>query len=225
MTTSILVPYRAGEEWRDRAWAYNRARWEQMDVEVVVADPGPGRHPGEFNHPAAINDAARRSSGVVLVVADADTAFHPGWVAAAAAMVRAGVPWVLPRHYVKVDRASTERILAGGSLDGYTADWVGDGISWSGLVVVPRAGFEAVGGYDERWAWWGADDVAFAMSMLTLWGPVERLEGEAIHLWHPTPIDETYGHDHFQESRRLMERYVAAEGDPVAMRALIAERL
>jgi glycosyltransferase involved in cell wall biosynthesis len=225
VATSILVPYRAGEAWRDRAWTFNRARWEAMpDVEVVVCDPGPGRHPGEFNHPRAINDAARRASGDVFIVADADTAFHPDWVAEAVREVRLGAPWVLPRFYDKVDQPSTERILAGGGLDGYTVEWRGEAVSWSGLVVVPAAGFQVVGGYDERWEWWGADDVAFAMSMLTLWGEVVRLEGAAMHLWHPTPIDETYGHDHFPASRRLMERYVAANADRRAMLRLIAER-
>ncbi len=183
----------------------------------------PGATPAEFNHPWAINRAAERATGDIFVVADADTAFDPDWIRAAAALIAGGAPWVLPRYYDQLTEQSTTRLLEQHPADpitDYDVGWRGDSVSWSGLVVVPRDGFETVGGYDERWAFWGGDDVAFACSMNTLHGPVVRHQGAAMHCWHPrTHLDAQPRDQH-----DLMHAYLHASSDPDEMRALIAAR-
>lgn len=217
---SVLVPYRADGAWRDRAWEWNRLRWETLGVELIVTSPGPGAGAADFNHPRAINQAAEEASSDVLIVADADTGSEAEWVQEAVALVRSGAPWVLPRFYDKLTRESTELLLGESSIPPYEVEWRGDSVSWSGLVVVPREGFKAVGGYDERWIYWGGDDVAFACAMNTLWGRVQRLEGAAVHLWHSREGLDAQP----QDQHELMYRYLAAEGDAAAMHELIAER-
>lgn len=211
---SVLVPYRPDGGHRDRAWRFNRRRWETTGHELVLELAPDGAHPGEFNHPLAINRAAARATGDVLVIADADTTFDPAWVAEAARLVATGAAaWVLPRFYDKITKRASRRILAGdpaGPIGPYEVEWRGDSVSWAGLVVVPRAGFETVGGYDERIAWWGADDVAFGLTMTALVGPVTRLEGAAMHLWHPQPLEHTYGHERHRSQQRIVDRYIAA---------------
>jgi hypothetical protein len=214
----VLVPYRPDGGFRDRAWAYVRRRWETLGVELVVESPGPGAHPGEFNHPAAINRAAARARGDVFVVADADTAFEFWWPHAALAAIEDGASWVMPRLYHKLTGTSTERVLEGLALSRAEREWTGDSICWSGLVVVPRDAFERVGGYDERFAFWGADDVCFGLTMDALVGRHERLEGAAYHLWHPAPHQETYGHRRHAGQDALMRRYTAAAEDAEALR-------
>lgn len=226
MNISVLVPYRPDHGHRDRAWAWIERRWRALlpDVEIVVHQAPAGATPAQFNHPWAINRAAERAAGDVFVVADADTAFDPDWVRAAAGLVADGdAPWVLPRYYDQLTEQSTTRLLQGdpaGPIGAYDVGWRGDSVSWSGLVVVPREGFEAVSGYDERWAFWGGDDVTFACSMNTLHGPVVRCDGAAMHCWHPrTHLDAQPGDQH-----DLMNDYLDASGNPEAMRALIAAR-
>lgn len=224
---SILVPYRPGEPWRDRAWQVGvRPAWQRyvqaFGAELLVESPGAGAHPGEFNHPLAINRARARASGDVLVIADADTAFDPdSWVAAAIGRIVTGAHWVLPEEYWQLSAAQTQgKLGASGEWvdDPSRADWVGYAASWSGVVVVTSAAFDEVGGYDERWAWWGSDDAAFSKCMDTLVGPAVRLLGRCLHHWHPRPAEHHYGHPHHAEQHALQERYDAAAGDPDAMR-------
>jgi hypothetical protein len=195
---SILVPYRPGEPWRDRSWTEAvRPAWQEivdhLNAELIVESPGPGAHPGEFNHPRAINAARQRASGEVLVIADADTEPDPpSWIVAAAGLIALGrAHWVLPAEYAQ---------------------------SWSGCVVVAAWAFDLVGGYDERWEFWGSDDAAFSKCMDTLVGPVTRLEGRCLHYWHPRPSAHHYGHERHREQHALQERYDAAAGDVEAMR-------
>lgn len=229
----MLIPYRPDQGYRDQAWLKHVRRfWDCFDpetYEIIVQSPKPGAHPGEFNHPAAINAAAKRARGEVFLIADADTSWAPSNMPERlVAAVRYGAPWAMPKRYAQLTLPQSRGVLQRSRypsmsptealLDG--ASWVGDSVSWAGLVCVPRAAFDTVRGYDERYAWWGADDVAFGLSLDALWGPHERVEGSALHLWHPTPLAERYGHRKHAAQQQLTERYMEAAGDPVAMREL-----
>lgn len=225
MTLSVLVPYRPDGGHRTRAWEWLARRYAEMpDVELVVRGDDGGANPGEFNHPLAINRAAAAATGDVFMIADCDTAFDYAWVRRAHDMVHGrDAPWVLPRFYAKLDKRSSERLLHGApdaGIDKFTAEWIGDSVSVAGLVVIGRDAFEYVGGYDERFAFWGSDDVAFALSVDTLVGRHVRLEGSAYHLWHPQPLTQTYGHARHREQYQLTELYKAAVGDGRAMSAV-----
>jgi len=222
---SVLVPYRPDGGHRDRAWAWIEQRWRLAfgdEIELLVGGDDGGRNPGEFNHPLAINRLASEASGDVFVIADADTAPDPVFIRRACSWVDEGiVVWALPTQYRKLTEAATEEVFEHPphtNLYGYETAWIGESVSWSGTVAVPRAGFEFVGGYDERFAFWGADDVCFAASMATLWGPFARLPGACYHFWHPAPIEETYGHWRHQKQYDLTMRYTDAWGDPEAMK-------
>jgi Glycosyl transferase family 2 len=217
---SVLVPYRPDYGWRDAAWRWIRPRWLALGVDLVEESPGPGASPAEFNHPLAINAARRRAKGEVLIVADADTSWDPGWVESAARRVRSGEEtFVLPSEYWQLTREQTTALrdyeLAPEYADEALAEWVGYGVSWAGLVVVAAETFDAAYGYDERFAWWGSDDGAFALAVQAIADARPfRLPGRALHHWHPRPEEM---HPHQGENHALMRRYVAAAGDGAAM--------
>lgn len=229
---SVLIPYRSDGRYRDMAFLRHvRPRWQALQeqgFELIVQSPVDGKSPAEFNHPAAINAAAARAKGEIFLIADADTTWAPDDLPARlVAAVHEGAPWAMPRRYATLTLPQSRKLVTSISPPDESllqkAGWVGDSVNWSGLVCVPRAGFDAVKGYDERYEFWGADDVAFGLSLDTLHGAHVRVEGSCLHLWHPTPLDHNYGHRRNREQAALTERYKHAAGDWGATWGLRAE--
>lgn len=248
LSLSILVPYRDDKGARSAAWEYVCAPyWSRVvddwnaDAELILETPepsGPG-HPGDFNHPAAINAAAERSRGDLLLIADADTrpdTDYP-WLVERA-LAHHGAQWALPRFYRKLTasasvnlgsdarwkRAGVQPVQTnGGEIDWRLPEsdyeWIGDSVSWSGCVAIPRAAFLDVGGYDERIAWWGADDICMGLTLEALYGPPARIRG-VTHFWHPTPLEHNYGHGRHDEQERLVDDYRAAARNPDRIRSV-----
>jgi hypothetical protein len=94
------------------------------------------------------------------------------------------------------------------------------GFSVGGVFVIRPDAWWQAGGMDERFTGWGSEDMAFRRAADTLLGPTRRHDGTIVHLWHAPSArsgpDVDVGWD-------LAARYAAAEDDPRAMRALIAE--
>jgi N-terminal domain of galactosyltransferase len=65
-------------------------------------------------------------------------------------------------------------------------------LSWSCCIVIPRAAWDRLGGFDQRFRGWGYEDMAFQSAVVGLLG-FERLPAEGnergwadvYHLWHP----------------------------------------
>ncbi len=213
MKVSALIAYRPTEDgWRDEAWRLEVLPYLTLVCdEVIVEAPEPAGDgsPDDFNKPAAINAARRRATGDVLLIGDADT--HPGAVSDMVYLLNTEwrrVAWVLPERYVKLTREATTRWLHGPPAPFSEGDyeWVGHSRSWSGGVICRAEDFDTAGGYDERFASWGADDVAFALCMNALVGPVERHPCACYHLWHPGAENRAQP----QAQHDLMYRYIDA---------------
>lgn len=220
---SVLVPYAPDGGQRERSWRWLERRWGTVDVELVL-QTGDGTA-GAFEQSRAINRAAERAAGDTFVIVDADVALEAQWVWEAANLVESGeAKWILPQRYRQLTAVATDQILnlhpAAPIPPELPTEWLGDGVSWTGGVVLRREAFDVVGGYEERFGGWGGNDVSLGAALDTLWGPLTRLEGEATHLWHPrTGLDAQP-----QPSHDLMYRYINARGDAEAMEGLIAER-
>lgn len=225
---SILVPYRPNGGVRSRIGECALARLgvfrqHGSDAEVIYANDG-GWDADLFNHGKAINNAFEQSHGDVLLIADADTTYdHAAGLIDAVYATSYDRHWRLPHRYIQLTEAATERRLRvwDWEIEPEEMLWVGDSVSWSGLIIVPREAFEKVGGADERYLGWGADDIAFGAALDTLYGIHVRYSGSAVHLWHPRGEQEHGLHRHGDEGRDLTRRYEAAFGDRAAMRKLI----
>jgi len=57
-----------------------------------------------------------------------------------------------------------------------------------GINVFSRDTFDTVGGFDEAFVNWGAEDDAFHIKCKRLVGPIDRIESdtELLHIWHPS---------------------------------------
>lgn len=192
-TASILVPYRSDGSYRDFSWNWIKNRWERLlpEYPIYTGDRVGGK---EFQRAASCNQAASQSNTDVYIFADCDTTTDPEWVREAVEQVGSGeIPWALYLHCHKLDRESTSRVLKSATrepLPPYGTEASSSGVEWGGIIIVPRRGFEEVGGFDERFTVWGAHDVCFALSMDTIWGKHSRFDSTIYHLWHPQNIKE-----------------------------------
>jgi hypothetical protein len=190
--TVFLVPRRRDGGPRDAIWKYCRARWEQYFPDVEIFE---GHHDdGPFNRSAAVNRAAEEAGTWDLgIVIDSDVILSVDQVRKAIEKAsRTGhVTWA-HRRWRGVTESWTNRIVAdrqdfGPQLDRDAIDLIVDRtnpLSWSCCIVIPRAVFDDMGGFDERFRGWGFEDMAFQSVVCGLYG-YERINGDVIHLWHP----------------------------------------
>lgn len=221
MTLSICVPWRPDGAHRSRAWEWVRARYEALlpDAEIITSDSDGTT----FCLAQAANRAARQASGDVLFFASADIANDADYLRIAPEV--ACTSMVVPEEYHYLTEPDSLALLesdpAADLPTPTETEWSGCGI---GHFMLPREAFDAVGGYDERHAGWGWEDRCLIAAVETLWGRPKRIPGKALHLWHPRSPETTTHSPTAPEQMALTHRYLDANGDPDAMRALIAER-
>lgn len=226
LALSIVVPWTGGCTHRERAWEHVRALYADAFPEVEIVE---GEAPaGPYNRSAAIIDGARRSSGDVLVVADADVWCEPAALTKAVAAAVA-VGWAVPHMLLhRLSEDSTARVYAG-------ADWRGLPLSRDNaqdrrpyrgnetgtLLAITRDAIEDVPP-DRRFVGWGQEDQAWAIALRGLIGPPWRGTADLVHLWHPAQPrrDRVIGN---AGNRALLRRYQQHRQDPAALRALVDE--
>jgi hypothetical protein len=229
---SLLVPYRA-DPGSDRAiaWDFCRSWWEQQipSAEIVL-----GTDQGEpFSKTTAVNDAFSRSSGDVLVVADADCILEPEVVQFGAYLAdrhsRLVVPW---GSSIRLTKFYTDLLIAGkidiGQAQVSPTDQPRPEPITAGMIfVIGRDEFKTVQGMDPRFRGWGHEDTAFQMACETLLGKTSIVrEGWVVSLHHPRPKvngSTVWGpEDNGGATTRVFWRqYKNASGRKPAMRALV----
>lgn len=194
MRAVFLVPRRDDNGHRDRLWAWCRARWERYMPDVPVYE---GHHTdGLFNRSAGINTAARLADADgrwdVGVVIDSDVFLRVSQVRAAIESAADGkVTWA-HRRWREFSEAWTLDTLKrnrdfGPELELEDMDVLVERtnrLSWSCCIAIPRATFDDMGGFDERFRGWGWEDMAF-QSLATSLYPWAWIEGDVLNLWHP----------------------------------------
>lgn len=212
-TVGVLIPFAGGCPHRERALEALRGRYTWP---VTIAQ---GNTP--WIKAEAVNPAVRASPAEVIVVADADV-WHPD-VGAAVEAVKQGAPWAMPHLRVRrLTEQGTADYLAGAEPEGLPLEQRPYlGVEGGGYVVARRETLLEVP-YDPRFVGWGQEDVSLGLALRTLVGLPWRGRDSLVHLWHPPQVRMTrkYGNQH---GRALWKRYARANGDPGAMRSLLAE--
>lgn len=203
METVVLVPWRESDALR--AWNYEIARpyLERLGMRIFEGDSD-----GAWSRGAAVNRAAEDAgTWDVAVIADADTITQAEAVHAAVSHVRRTRAAARPHR-------GRHMLTAGGSyaLGYYGPEALGPGDTWNmhrggGTLVVHRAAWEAVGGYDPAYSGWGHEDTDLNVRLLAAAG-WDMLDRPAWHLWHPEP-DKRAAY----ENRRRMVALMRAHGD------------
>ena len=216
-----LIPFRDADQTRTPAKNWIVRRWAHFypDAEIIEA-PDDGIDP--FNKSMAVNNAARLATGDVYAILDADTWIDPMFMAKGLHLLELGIKWVIPaRRSLRLRKDVSQRIMAldpTGPLPpirAADAEQAGPVVGF--LWLVPRKGFEAIGGMDERIRGWGGEDTMFTWAMDRVVGPHRKLSGTVMSLWHARPRDSKrhriwVGQDRSLEGAKeqLAKRYAKA---------------
>ncbi|MFF5261350.1 hypothetical protein ACFY4C_20600 [Actinomadura viridis] len=156
----------------------------------------------------------------VAVLADADTLPEPAPLHQAVQYATTSRYVHLPyTQYRSLRRDGTNQLLAGAPLEDCN-HLVVDG-ACSGIYVVNPATWWAHGGQDEHFQGWGFEDAAWLAAHKTLLGAAPaRHEGRVYALHHESAVKTG---DRYEANAARCYRYLQAEGNVDAMRALVTE--
>lgn len=229
MTPVILVARRKDFGWRDDLWRYARERWGSLLPDFSISE---GFHDGPepFSFSKAINASAATAT---KCEPDWDVCLYIGadWLAQTAAQcveaaecaLRCGQLVFAHDQTVVLSEAGTVALLEGGSLDDALASGEWHTNTFSGVVAIPRALWDAVGGFDERYVAWSFEDLGFWDACNAFGGGCQRVEGVIAHLFHEQVWSEREGNPEHARQHELWQRYRAVKNDAVGMRSLLSE--
>lgn len=228
MRAVILIAWRpGGDDRRRQLWDWTRAFLEEIGWPIVTADA-----PGEvFSRARALNVAARAAGKWdVALIGDADTvqdvdAAHR--TLARTPEVGLVIPWT---HRIKLSQEGTLKLVRGGpgAVTYHDRDPRDTTAPWGGgaTLMVSRAAFQAVGGFDERFEGYGNEDLAFhaAVETLVVGAGAPHEAGLVWHLWHRPARMVGTKRAATRPNRELWDRYKAVRWNPEGMRALLKQR-
>lgn len=218
-SVAIIVPW-TPDSMHAAAWGWLRSRWQArcpawQIVEVQVP-------PVRFNAAQAVNRGAREADADVLVIAYADTLVDEEWLLAAVAQVGRYTPVVAPEVVGHLGRFETADVLAYAPDADVSIDVHGPLVEyrshgWPGVAVTTRRHLLRIP-FDESFVGAAYEGDAWLVASRVLGARVART-GAALHLWHPTPPEATWGAWEAAANRSRYERYVRA--DEESMRILV----
>lgn len=200
MKQDLILP------WRDSGCLFRRRHFEfirnyySKEFNVIIAD-----NEGKFDVATARNNGVRQSTSDVVVIFDADTYvdYESIYAAIFATQLYGGLikPFTI---FGYMDEESTERFYEGernfSSLkfqNDPSRDFQG------GAWIINKEQYWLIGGMDENFPGWGAEDDAFHLICRKTFGPEIWVGGFGYHLYHPAhrvTSKENY--------KRLVSKYI-----------------
>lgn len=195
--------------WRDAGCAYRRQHFEflleyySQEFDVIVAD-----NDGEFNRSAARNAGVDKTTCDVAVIIDADnyipySQIHQS-VAAAARNDRLVKPFQ-SFGYLTEESTALFYNFYNNPVTEFSPTYIDPPIDdfTGGAYVMKKSLWEKIGGMDEGFVGWGAEDDAFHLLCKNKGVRVRYVEGLDYHLYHPAHrVTSEFNYE------KLMKEYV-----------------
>lgn len=205
---SVLVPYKPANEYREKNWSWIKRRYEAIMPNAEICIGSDDNEP--FSRSIAINNAAKKSTKDIFIIADADIAFNINQIKEALEALNRS-PWVIPYSGIRyLDLEKTNELYKKSPSiilkddDFKECPKVNDIKGYKligGISVVSRKNFEKVGGFDERFIGWCGEDDAFQKALDAVCGQYFRLDTTMWHLYHLQ--DTIYDAD----ATKLLDKY------------------
>lgn len=172
MKAVVVIPYRGSDPWRRRAFAEAHRQAISTGLDVLVGDSGDQ----PFSIARTWNQLAKDAGNWdVLVRWGSDFLLEDvSQVHEAIANVRHYTLAFSEAHRQSHREAQRDEHIFRGSK------------AFGGVSVVTRELWQVVGGFDERFVGYGAEDYAFIRGVEIHYGPRESVEGGMCVLWHPS---------------------------------------
>jgi glycosyltransferase involved in cell wall biosynthesis len=246
-TISFITTVRIGDEARRHnleavlAWYQRMSGWE---IVVVEQDEVPRldsdawapeirrvfvRNPGPFNKNWGYNVGVRVARSDVLFFCDADLLIEHSALATAAGLCARRSMAVNPYDRIAdLDEAESKAVAAGlvepdfTRPDASTLRGMREQLCFcGGAFFMRRALHHLMGGFDERFVGWGAEDDANTVRMRRVAGAAAAtgLENRcALHLWHARDELVTFGNPHYPDNVQRLRW--ATQADDAELRFL-----
>lgn len=193
--------------WRDAGCIYRTKHFEflfdyySQEFDVVIGD-----NDGKFNRSAARNSGVEKSTSDIVVVIDADNYIEYGQIHSAIRVARRRDVLVKPFAYFGyLTEESTNDFYASKSFNKSKAEFINppDKDFNGGAYVIKKSLWQDIGGMDEGFVGWGAEDDAFHILCESKLGKTRYTEGMDYHLYHPAHrVTSEYNYN------KLMTEYV-----------------
>lgn len=226
-TASWLIPYRAGDDYRERNFKFCLERLRSFEIDGWSFEIVVGEDDGDdaFNRSYSVNKAAKKATGENFLIVDAGIIFNKSLLTELLERIDKFQWWIPHSGMDFLSKEASHRIISmpcGDYIQYSAPDVLHNILACSGLNAISRESFWEINGFDEHFVGWGYEDVAFHIACRTLLGPGSRVEENIIHLWHPEAGPAIHDKNpHWQESTSLMTRYIDADGKPDMLRELL----
>lgn len=221
---TVVVPWWGGDQSRTAAFDFTQGWWDGVGFEVIVASGSGAKGIGGRVARAANQGTVVASNDVILLVG-AETILGADQIEQAAELAKTpGLVVPFTRAMYLGPEATTAVLDDGADPFGFSesdCEWVGAGVAPA--TVFSRETWRTVRGFDEKLPI--GEDGAFAYACDAYFGPLRRVEGDVVHLWHPRPRESTPGTQEHRAAFVGISRYRdAAAIGPEAVRALVEAR-
>lgn len=222
MRVAVVIPWRGGQKDRERHHETVRAHLRELLPDAVHMDVDSGHTP--FSRAGSRNFGVRLAQEAecdVVVLCDADTLPEREPLLAAIKSAHETGRLVLPYTLFRGFSPNGTRSYLNGTPPQACEVELESEWSTGGVLCVAPESWVRAGGMDERFQSWGWEDSCWRIVADALLGPSVKHEGTIYHLWHPSEIrPET---DDYRVGAALAARYVEAEGNADAVRAIVGE--
>lgn len=207
-TISIVFPWRAGDPEREASMQHT-VKWYKdcfPEAEIVFADDDDQEH---FNRGRALNHGVAKSTGEVLILADADLIIaHKTLRNSVARAHEFGM--IIPFSGINyMNQSATRKILNGSPpFVNYAGITPFMAKSQGGCNIMTRLNWERSGGFDTKFRGWGFEDAAFSVNVRLYAGPLYWEPGCAVHLYHRSARNVNNGL--YDKSQTLCKEYEKA---------------